>query len=64
MPYNPNQPRVPAGNSIGGEWTDDPVFIAAMKGAGLFPKIPNGASQIVVEAYTTGISQIRVGITK
>jgi hypothetical protein len=23
--YNPNQPRVPAGNPDGGQWTDEPV---------------------------------------
>lgn len=35
MPYDPNQPRVPAGNENGGEWTYDPVYNAIRKGAGL-----------------------------
>lgn len=35
MPYNPNQPRIPAGSAVGGEWADDPVYIAARKAAGL-----------------------------
>lgn len=65
MPWNPNQPRVPAGVSEGGEWTDDSTIIAARTGAGLpvWPKIPEGASQVVREAYTVGLSPNRVGIT-
>ena len=65
MPYDPNQPRVPAGSSIGGEWTDDPVILAARRGAGLPvpPKIPEGASNFVILAYTSGLSQIAVGLT-
>lgn len=27
--YDPTQPRVPRGNPIGGEWTDDPRWVAA-----------------------------------
>lgn len=37
MPYDPNQPRVPAGSNEGGEWTYDAVYAAARKGAGLPP---------------------------
>lgn len=54
MPYDPNQPRVPAGNENGGEWTDDPVYIAARKAAGLpaqnglpAPDAVDGVSRVV-----------------
>jgi hypothetical protein len=69
VPYSPDQPRVPAGSSEGGEWTNDADIIrsAARKGAGLpplyYPKIPVGASALVQYAYTDGLSQLAEGLT-
>ncbi len=40
MPYDPNQPRVPAGNPNGGEWSDEQLHTienAARRAAGLPP---------------------------
>jgi hypothetical protein len=44
MPYDPNEPRVPAGSAEGGEWTNDPVYQAARRGAGL-PELPKSKQE-------------------
>ncbi len=54
--FNPNQPRVPAGNPDGGQWTADPGY----GGRGSSRDYPNDAIEEVPIEYFFGI----VGITR